>query len=175
MASGPVSRYCRPPTRNVGDKPKKKIQARKREKKKIRATKKEEGNAEGVHCKKQTNKQTKQKHFRINKWHKIFVASLKYPLSRHLSLKPFSMLVPRVFAHWVASWNKLHQVIGHSKFRGWYEHSTIENPRRNPAQWCHYSQLSRKRPPLVHDKVVAYGRWSLMRRINKIRKTELIN
>ena len=26
-----------------------------------------------------------------------------------------------------------------------------------------YSQLSRKRPPLVHDKVVAYGRWSLTR------------
>ena len=31
-----------------------------------------------------------------------------------------------------------------------------------------YSQLSRKRPPLVHDKVVAYGRWSLTRKINKI-------
>ena len=33
---------------------------------------------------------------------------------------------------------------------------------------CVYSQLSRKRPPLVHDKVVAYGRWSLTRKINKI-------
>ena len=31
-----------------------------------------------------------------------------------------------------------------------------------------YSQLSRKRPPLGHDKVVAYGRWSLMGKINKI-------
>ena len=31
-----------------------------------------------------------------------------------------------------------------------------------------YSQLSRKRPHLGHDKVVAYGRWSLMGKINKI-------
>ena len=31
-----------------------------------------------------------------------------------------------------------------------------------------YSQLSRKRPPLVHEKVVAYGRWSLTGKINKL-------
>ena len=31
-----------------------------------------------------------------------------------------------------------------------------------------YSQLSRKRLPLGHDKVVTYGRWSLMGKINKI-------
>ena len=30
------------------------------------------------------------------------------------------------------------------------------------------SQLSRKRPSLVHEKVVAYERWSLARKINKI-------
>ena len=30
------------------------------------------------------------------------------------------------------------------------------------------SELSSKQPPLVHDKVVAYRRWSLMRKINKI-------
>ena len=38
-----------------------------------------------------------------------------------------------------------------------------------------YSQLSRKRPPLVHDKVVAYGRWSSMGKIKKKTQTELIN
>ena len=31
-----------------------------------------------------------------------------------------------------------------------------------------YSQLSRKRPPLGHDKVVAYRRWSLTGKINNI-------
>lgn len=31
-----------------------------------------------------------------------------------------------------------------------------------------YSKLSRKRSPLVHDKVVAKGRWSLVRKMNKI-------
>ena len=38
-----------------------------------------------------------------------------------------------------------------------------------------YSQLSRKRPRLVHDKVVAYGRWSSMGKIKKKTQTELIN
>ena len=39
-----------------------------------------------------------------------------------------------------------------------------------------YSQLSRKRPPLVHDKVVAYGRWSSTGKIKKIHaQTKLIN
>ena len=32
-----------------------------------------------------------------------------------------------------------------------------------------YSQLSRKRQPLVHEKVVAYERWTLMRKINEIK------
>ena len=32
----------------------------------------------------------------------------------------------------------------------------------------YYSQLSRKRPPLGHDKVVAYRRWSLTGKINEI-------
>ena len=41
------------------------------------------------------------------------------------------------------------------------EDSEVENEQDN-------SQLSRKRPPLVHDKVVAYGRWSLTGKINKI-------
>ena len=31
-----------------------------------------------------------------------------------------------------------------------------------------YSQLSRKRPPLVHEKVVAYERCSLTRKSTKI-------
>ena len=31
-----------------------------------------------------------------------------------------------------------------------------------------YSQLSRKRPPLGHDKVVTYRRWLLTGKINKI-------
>ena len=34
--------------------------------------------------------------------------------------------------------------------------------------YYYYSQLSCKRPPLVHDKVVAYGRWSLTGKINKL-------
>ena len=38
-----------------------------------------------------------------------------------------------------------------------------------------YSQLSRKWPPLVHDKVVTYGRWSSMGKIKKKTQTELIN
>ena len=31
-----------------------------------------------------------------------------------------------------------------------------------------YSQLSRKRPPLVHEKVVTYERWSRTGKINEI-------
>ena len=31
-----------------------------------------------------------------------------------------------------------------------------------------YSQLTRKRPPLMHDKVVAYGRWSSTIKVMKI-------
>ena len=38
-----------------------------------------------------------------------------------------------------------------------------------------YSHLSRKRPPLVHDKVMAHGRWSSMGKIKKKTQTELIN
>ena len=38
-----------------------------------------------------------------------------------------------------------------------------------------YSQLSRKWLPLVHDKVVAYGRLSSMGKIKKKTQTELIN
>ena len=34
-----------------------------------------------------------------------------------------------------------------------------------------YSQLSRKRPPLVHEKVVAYERWSLTGTINEMSPT----
>ena len=34
-------------------------------------------------------------------------------------------------------------------------------------QW-EYSQLCRERQPLGYDKVVAYGRWSLSGKINKI-------
>ena len=33
--------------------------------------------------------------------------------------------------------------------------------------YFNYSQRSRKRPLLVHDKVVAYGRWSSMGKITK--------
>ena len=40
---------------------------------------------------------------------------------------------------------------------------------------CKYSQLSRKWPPLVHDKVIAYGRWSSMGKIKKKTQTKLIN
>ena len=45
------------------------------------------------------------------------------------------------------------------------EASQLADRGINVAQ---YSQLSRKRPPLVQDKVVAYGRWSLTGKINKI-------
>ena len=38
-----------------------------------------------------------------------------------------------------------------------------------------YSQLSCKRPPLVHDKVVTYGRWLSMGKIKKKTQTKLIN
>ena len=38
-----------------------------------------------------------------------------------------------------------------------------------------YSQLSRKRPPLVHDKVVAYGRWLSMGKNKNKTQTKLIN
>ena len=31
-----------------------------------------------------------------------------------------------------------------------------------------YSQLSRKQPPLVHKKVVAYERWSLTGKIKEV-------
>ena len=31
----------------------------------------------------------------------------------------------------------------------------------------HYSQLSRKQPPLVHEKVAAYERWSITETINE--------
>ena len=43
------------------------------------------------------------------------------------------------------------------------------------VSFFNYSQLSRKQPPLVNDKVVAYRRWSSMGKIKKKTQTELIN
>ena len=45
-----------------------------------------------------------------------------------------------------------------------HQNKTVSNVKTK-SMW---SQLSCKRPPLGHDKVVAYGRWSLTRKINKI-------
>ena len=46
-----------------------------------------------------------------------------------------------------------------------------EQPKKFP--YCHslvneYSQLSRKRPPLVHENVITYKKWSLMGKINEM-------
>ena len=46
---------------------------------------------------------------------------------------------------------------------------TVDSHRHQEV-W-EYSQLSRKRPPSVHDKVVDYERWSLTGKINKIQST----
>ena len=58
----------------------------------------------------------------------------------------------------VWSGNKWNQTYGLYRKSGWKINSI--------CKYVH-SQLSRKWPPLVHDKVVAYGRWSSMGKIKK--------
>ena len=53
------------------------------------------------------------------------------------------------------------------------EHTSVDIVNRRERritkyEFIDYSQLSRKRPPLGHDKVVVYGRWSFTGKINKI-------
>ena len=94
----------------------------------------------------------------------IKTCTLHWNLEKHVSVL-FKLFNRQRFFNYV--YTSLHSSQRDKKHHVYYKRQNSES-RLCFLRANKYSQLSRKRPPLVHDDVVACARWSLMGRINKI-------